>query len=88
MPDIKKLLDEKANAAIQLADCQQKLATEEEMLSSLRSKPQTAENEQYLESSKNAYRAGIKAWKLSIIAWQGDIDRCQAEIDSLLAPPK
>jgi hypothetical protein len=88
MPDIEKLHDEKANAVLQIADCQQKLAAEEEMLNSILSQPQTAENEQYLEASKKACRLGIKAWKLSIIAWQGDVDRCQSGLDAILAPPK
>ena len=78
MSDIKKLLDEKANALYQIADCQQKLAAEEEMLNSLLSQPQSTAN----ESSMRACRLGINAWKLSIVAFQGDIDRCQAQIDA------
>jgi hypothetical protein len=84
MPDIQNLLVEKANAVLQIADCQQKLAAEEEMLNSLLAQPITTAN----EASMKAYRAGINAWKLSIAAFQGDIDRCQTEIDALLTPPK
>jgi hypothetical protein len=82
MPDIQNLLDEKATALLQIADCQEKLAAEEAMLSSLLSQPYNAAT----DASMKAYRLGINAWKLSIVAFQGDVDRCQAEIDVLFAP--
>ena len=87
MPDIQKLLDRKAKTVLQIADCHKQLAFDEDMLNSLLSQPQTAENDQYLETMKKVYRCLVGQCKQLIVALQEHVNAAQAEIDAILARP-
>ena len=86
MPDIQKLLDHIAETVLQIADCHKQLAIQEDMLNSLLSQPQTAENYQYLKTMKKAYRCLVGQSKQLIVALQEHVNAIQAKIDAILAP--
>jgi len=72
-----------AVAEAQLAECQKKLACEEGMLQASLATAETSKNMEYLEVSRNAFRAGIKVWSLSKAAYQNDIDTFNSEINAI-----
>lgn len=84
MSAIRDLAAAKTEAEARIAECHGHLASEERMLDSLLTEPETTTNKQYLKAAKKAYRAGIKAWKLSVEAYQNDIDTYNAEINDIL----
>ena len=81
---VTELLAKLFEAETQLAECQENLKQEQELLASLLEgeKSTSPPDEQYLQSAKKACRSGIHAWELSIMTLQGDIAGYQAEIDA------